>query len=98
MSDGTDDKNTRVSGSLGTLGVGGDRDGAGDPAGDVGSGIRLPSLSYAMVRADSGHDMYSLYDIVEHVPGRSARIMTTRVRYQCAVEIVDALNYRSKNI
>jgi hypothetical protein len=51
-----------------------------------------------MVRADSGHDMYSLYDIVEHVPGRSARIMTTRVRYQCAVEIVDALNYRSKNI
>ena len=45
-----------------------------------------------MVRANDHDSMFSLYDIVEHAPGRSARIMATRVRYQCAVEITHALN------
>jgi hypothetical protein len=93
MSDGTDDKNTRVSGSLGTLGVDRDRDGdRGDAGSAAGDRAGVPSLSYAMMRCDGGNDIYSLYDIVERVPGRSARIMATRVRYQCAVEITHALN------
>ena len=92
MSDGTDDQDTGVPGAAGTLGVDRDRDGDRDPAGHVGGGIRLPSVSYAMVRANDHGSVFSLYDIVEHTPGYTARIMATRVRYAPAVEITHALN------
>jgi hypothetical protein len=93
MSDGTDDKNTRVSGSLGTLGVDRDRDGdRGDAGSAAGDRAGVSSLNYAMVRANDHGSVFSLYDIVEHTPGHTARIMATRVRYQCAVEITHALN------
>jgi hypothetical protein len=75
------------------MGVDRDRDGdRGDAGSAAGDRAGVPSVSYAFIRANDHDSVFSLYDIVEHTPGRSARIMAQRVRYQCAVEITHALN------
>jgi hypothetical protein len=97
MSDGTDDTNTRVSGSLGTMGVDSAGDGAGNPTGDVGSGVPLPTVSYAFVRCDGPHDTHSLYEIIEVRIGRSDRVIATRIRYPDAVELTQAMNIYARS-